>query len=494
MDFTTYRSYDALGLADLVKTKEVKAEELLEIALKRIGEVNPRINAVVHDLSDLGRSMLKQNAGQGIFSGVPFLIKDLGYHIKGYPLTKGSAGWKNYISEEDGHLTKELRKAGLIFLGRTNTPELGLAPFTEPELYGPTRNPWNTDRSAGGSSGGSGAAVAAGVVPMATASDGGGSIRIPASCNGLFGIKPSRGRLSYGPQSGEGWAGAVVDNVVSRSVRDSAAFLDTMMGYAPGDPYLIQKPERSYMEELEQTTPKLKIGFSTQHTLGSQIDPECVKAVEETAKLLQDLGHEVEEVQLPYYKEDLTKTFLYIVLTETAATVDELRHHLGRKIVPGKDVEPNTYIQYLLGKTFSGMEYAICKRKWNEICRRVAQYHQRYDLLLTSVVATPPFEIGALQPTPAEKRLVSFINTVKMGSLVRANIEQLADKIFQYIPYTAFANMTGQPSMSVPLHWTAEGLPVGLMFSAAMGREDTLFRLAKQLEEAKPWFDNIPKL
>ena len=492
MNFQEYRTYDALGLAELIQTKQIKAEELLDIAIQRTEEVNLNINAVVQKMYEQAKSMAKHVDSNAIFAGVPFLIKDLSIHIKGEVLTGGSKSLQNFRSELDSFITPKMRKAGLLFLGRTNTPEFGLAPFTEPTAYGPTRNPWNLERSAGGSSGGSGAAVAAGIVPMATASDGGGSIRIPASCNGLFGLKPSRGRISMGPLVGEGWSGAVVDHVVTRSVRDSAAYMDAMMGYMPGDPYQIQSPTGRYLDLLEKVPTKLRIAYSTEHTLGQSIDPACKKAVKTAAKQLESLGHEVEEVKLPYEKEDLTKRFLYVVLMETAATVKEVENYLGRKVQPGKDVEPNTYVQYLLGKTFSGMEYALYKRQWNDISRRVAAFHEQYDLLLTSTVASPPFPIGNLQPTDSEKRLVAFVNALKMGSLVRSNIEKLADKIFQYIPYTAFANITGCPAMSVPLYWTEDKLPVGLMFSAAFGREDLLFQLARQLEEAFPWFDRTP--
>lgn len=494
MNFSEYRQYDALGLSQLIKAKKIKPEELLDLAIERAEQVNPKINALTQKWYDYSREMISRLSPNAPFAGIPFLIKDLSYHIQGRRLTKGSAGWQDYTSEKDSYLTEQLRKAGFLFMGRTNTPELGLAPFTEPEFYGPARNPWNVNKTAGGSSGGSGAAVAAGIVPIATASDGGGSIRVPASCNGLFGLKPSRGMLSLGPQTGEGWSGAVVEGCVSRSVRDTAAFLDACMGSFPGDPYIIQPPKERLLSQIQTAPRPLKIAYSIQHTLGGQIDQECVQAVHDAAKKLEALGHQVEEVNLPFQKEDLTKTFLYIVLTETAATVHELQEFLGRKIKVGKDVEANTYIQYLLGKTFSGMEYAVYKRRWNEISRRIADFHQNYDLTLTSVVALPPFDIGALQPSASEKRLVDFINTIKMGSLVRANIEQLADKIFQYIPYTAFANMTGQPAMSVPLHQTADGLPVGVMLTAAMGQDGLLLQLARQLEEAYPWFDKVPEV
>lgn len=492
MTFDEYRRYDALGLAELVRKGEVTASELMDIAIARTEEVNPRINAVIHKMYEEGRSLAAKANKEAPFAGVPFLVKDLGLDIKGHPIRTGSKGYEGYLPPEDSVLVRRYREIGLAYFGKTNTPELGLTPYTEPQHFGPTRNPWNPERSAGGSSGGSGAAVAAGITPIATASDGGGSIRIPASCNGLFGIKPSRGRLSYGNAIGEMWSGAVVEGCVSRSVRDSAAFLDALCAPTPGDPYVIQRPERPYLEEVEREPQPLRIAFSTSHTLGQSMDSECVKAVEEAATLLTALGHKVEERPLPYHKEDLKEVFVMMVFGEVAADLEKMSRHLGRPVTR-RDVESNTYALGLLGKSYSARDYAVNRRRWNDISRRVALFHQEYDLILTPTVSMPPFPIGALQPTPAEKRLIGIVNTLGLGGLLKASVDELAEKIFAYIPHAPFANMTGQPSMSVPLHWTPDNLPAGVMFTAPMGQEDLLFQLAGQLERSHPWFDRVPK-
>lgn len=493
MTFAEYRNYDATGLAELVRNKQVSPQELLQLAIQRMEEVNPRINAVINPLLEMAEQMAAAVSPEQPFAGVPFLIKDLNLYLKGIPTSEGNRAYRNKLAEQDSHMLRRLREAGLLFLGKTNTPEFGLTPFTEPEAFGPTRNPWNPGHSAGGSSGGSAAAVAAGIVPLATASDGGGSIRIPASNCGLFGLKPSRGRVSLGPQIGEGWGGAVNELCVSRSVRDTARVLDILQGYEPGDPYGAPTPIRPYVDEVGADPGKLRIGFSTQHTLGHAIDPECIAAIQHTAKLLTDLGHHVEEVPLPYRKEDLTELFLIMVSGETSAGLRHLGEYLGRPVKPS-DVEANNYLIGLLGQSFSASDYAWAMRGWNELSHRLANYHTQYDLLLTPVASMPPFPIGSLQATPSEKRLVNFINRFNLKGLLRSSIGPLADKIYSYIPYTPLANMAGQPSMSVPLHWTPGNLPVGSMFTADFGREDVLLRLASQLESAQPWFNRVPEL
>jgi amidase len=493
MTFEEYRQYDALGLAQLVSDQQVTASELLDLAINRANEVNPKINAIVEPLYDLAKKMLADHPKHAPFAGVPYLIKDLQMPIAGTAMRNGSKAYQNQVSTTESYEIERLRAAGLLFLGKTNTPEFGLTPYTEPKTAGPTRNPWNLNLTAGGSSGGSAAAVAAGITPIASASDGGGSIRIPAANCGLFGIKPSRGRISLGPHEGEVWGGAVVNHSVTRSVRDSAALLDAVQGDGIGELHITRTPLRPYLDEMGQEPGNLRIAFATQHTLGHTVDPECIKAVEHTVKLLTDLGHHVEEVTLPYHREDLTETFIVMIGCETAATLAEVSKYLGRAVTPA-DVEPATYAVGLLGKAFSGMEYAVAKRNWNEIARRMGQFHQQYDVLLTPVTGISPFPIGQLQQNAAEKQLINLVNRFNLKRLVRSSLDQLAEKTFSYIPWTTFANMTGQPSMSVPLYWTPENVPVGSMFTGAMGREDLLFRLAAQLEQAQPWFNRVPTL
>ncbi len=493
MNFSEYRSYDALGLAQLVKQREIKPAELVQIATARAEEVNSQLNAIIHPLYERALERASPVDTKATFAGVPFLLKDLMIELAGTPFSEGCGALKNYRSKETSEIVRRLQSAGLLIMGKTNTPEFGLTPFTEPRAFNPTRNPWNTERTPGGSSGGSAAAVAAGITPFATASDGGGSIRIPASCCGLFGLKPSRGRAPLGPQHGEAWQGAAMENCVSRTVRDSAALLDVIRGDMIGSPFPTAIPTRPYLEEVDQAPEPLRIGFSTQHTLGVRVDRACIAAVENSCRLLEELGHQVEEAPLPFFREDLTEVFIFMIMGETAATVTSLETKLGRP-ARRQDVEPSTWILNLLGRSISAEKFALARRRWNEVSRRMANFHQKYDLLLTPAVASRPFPIGALQPSNGEERLLQVINRLGLGSLARANVDQLAEKVFAYIPWTPLANMSGQPSMSVPLYWTEEEqLPVGSMFTAPVGREDRLFRLAGQLERARPWFDRIPE-
>lgn len=495
MTFSEYRQYDALGLAELVRTGQVTAAELLAIAIQRAEAVNPQINAINLPLYERAKQQLtsRQFTDQQVFGGVPFLIKDLGLALKGTPLRIGSRSTEGNVSTVNSYLVRFFEDQGLLTFGKTNTPEFGLTPFTEPEAFGATRNPWHTDYTPGGSSGGSAAAIAAGIVPMATASDGGGSIRMPAACCGLFGMKPSRGRLSLGPGAGESWNGAVVEGCNSRSVRDSAAFMDAFAKPGIGELYYAPQPEIPYSKLLEEKPGKLRIGFSFEHPLGLPVEKECRQAVEEAAHLLADLGHEVEAVPLPYEREDLTKTFLHLIMGEVSAELKRIGNDRGQQVRRG-EVEANTYALSLLGEAISAGDYAYYRSLWNGLARRQGHFHQTYDCLITPTVALAPFPVGSLQSTPAEKMLVSVLTRLRLGSLMKANIEQLAEKIFGFMPYTPIANMTGQPAMSVPLHWNAKGLPIGVMFTAGIYREDILFKLAAQLERAKPWMERVAEL
>lgn len=484
MTLEEYRQYDALGLAELVKQGEISPEELVETAIRQIGEINPAINAVIHRRFEEARSEAKKVDRSAPFAGVPLLVKDLGMEVAGMPMCTGSRGYRDYVSTQDSFAVQKMKKAGFLILGKTNTPEFGITPFTEPELFGPTRNPWNHAYSPGGSSGGSAAAVAAGIVPMATANDGGGSIRIPASCCGLFGLKPSRGRVSWSALEGEMWSGAAVENCVSHSVRDSAAYLDVIRGAAPGDPYIIEPPKRPYAEEVEKLPGKLRIGYSAAHTMGFPVDEACIHALNQAVEVLRAEGHEVSEVELPYKKEDLTGAFLAVVAGELAGEITVLAQYLGRGVRPS-DVEAATYAFNLLGRSFSAADYTFAKHKWGEISRRIALFHEKYDLFVTPTLAKRPIAIGSLQPSASEKRMMSVVNTFGLGSAIKATINSLADKIYDYMPWTPFANLTGQPSMSMPFHWTPEeDLPIGVMFTARLGEEDMLYRLAGQLERS----------
>lgn len=494
MAFDEYRQHDATSLADLVRRHEVTPAELLETAIARAEAVNPQLNAIVTPLYDKGREMANALPGTGPFRGVPFLLKDLELEWAGTPLKSGCRGFSTYVSKTDSEYVVRAKQAGLVLFGKTNTPEFGLTPYTEPQLYGAALNPWNVAHSPGGSSGGSAVAVSAGIVPMASASDGGGSIRIPASCCALFGMKPSRGRVPLGPQNGEMWAGAVVTHAVTRSVRDSAALLDAINGPTNGEPYFLPVPARPYAEECEREPGKLRIGFSTEVLIESQpIHAECIRAVQDAAKLLESLGHTVEEIRLPYDKTILTEAFFTMVLSETAATVRELGQFLGRK-ARRSDVELNTWALARIAEGFSAPDYAFQKRRWNALARSMGNLHDQYDVILTPTLPRPPLAKGEFQNKPSEDQLLKMLDSIGLLKRLKGGkvIEQLAEKAFGYISFTGIANMTGQPSMSVPLHWSAEGLPIGTMFTAMLGDEATLFRLAGQLEKAQPWFEKVP--
>ena len=499
MNPSEYRQHDALALADLVRKGAVTPTELLDAAITQAEAQNPALNAIVTPLYEQGRHMLNQlpdgEAGQQMpFRGVPFLLKDLELEWAGTPLKSGCRGYAGYISATDSFAVTKYKQAGLIFFGKTNTPEFGLTPYTESELYGPARNPWNLAHSPGGSSGGSAAAVAAGIVPAASASDGGGSIRIPASCCGLFGLMPSRGRASLGPGLGELWQGAVRSHVISRTVRDSAAFLDLTAGTSPGDPYTMGKPGETFLGQVGQHPGRLRIALTTQHPFpGQQTHIDCVEAVRKTARLLESLGHTVDEIALPYDHTVLSETYLTMVLGETGATIRELSDYLKR---PARraDMELNTWALSRISEAYSAVDSSYQKRRWNTLARRMGELHQTYDLLLMPTLARPPIRIGELQNTPAENQLMKIVDAVGGLKFLKGGkqIDQLAEKAFGYIPFPPIANMTGQPSMSVPLHQSAEGLPIGSMLTAALGNEALLFRVAAQLEQAQPWANNWP--
>jgi len=492
-NFKEYDQCDGLKLAELIKNKEVSAEEVCEEAIQRIEQINPALNAVVTPMYDAAREVLKGQLPDGPFTGVPFLLKDLLAAYAGVPLTGGSRAYEKYIPESDSELVRRFKNAGLVTLGKTNCPEFGLLGYTEPELHGTTRNPWNTEHSPGGSSGGSAAAVASGMVPLASGGDGGGSIRIPSSCCGLFGLKVTRGRTPTGPEHGTIWQGAVVEHVLSRSVRDSAAMLDATHGADAGAPYHVHKPDRPYMEEIQQPPGALRIAFTTISPIDTPVDPECKKAVEETARLLETLGHHLEEAQPDLDGKALANSYMTMYFGEMAADIEALESILGRKS-RRTDVEPLTWTLGLLGRTFSAGHFVTHLREWGRASREMGKFHQKYDLYLTPTMAFPPYKIGELKPKPAEMMLMKVVNTLGLGGLLKASgmTDKLAIESLSKTPFTQLANFTGQPAMSVPMHWTPDGLPCGVQFMAPFGDEATLFRIAAQLEQEKPWFDKRP--
>jgi len=495
LSFSDYDQLDGLAQAALVRAGQLTAAELCAAAVARAEAFNPRLNAIAYPLYEPARARAAAGLPTGPFGGVPFLLKDFGAYYAGAPHTGGSRALRTFVPAEDAELVRRWQTAGLNIMGKTTTPEFALMGVTEPDLYGPCRNPWNLAHTPGGSSGGSAAAVAAGIVPLAGAGDGGGSIRIPAACCGLFGLKPSRGRVPTGPEQGEKWQGAAVEHVLSRSVRDSAAALDATQGPDVGAPYYLPAPARPYLEEVGRDPGRLRVGFSLGHPLGSALHPECATAVRDAAHLLESLGHAVEEVPLPFDGQAVARSFLMLYFGETGAEIAALARHLGRPARPA-DVEPTTWLLGLLGRTYSAADFAAARHAWNDFARQMGRFHQTYDLLLTPTLATPPVRVGELQPKPAEQTLLKVVNKFGLGGLIRRSglVEKLADQSLEKTPYTQIANLTGQPAMSVPLHWTADGLPCGVQFIAPVGAEDVLFRVAGQLEQAQPWWGRRPVL
>lgn len=465
MKFEEYRRHDAVGLADLVARGEVSAAELLETALARTAEVNPKINAVVQLFPDRA-----QPTPEGPLAGVPFLLKDLGAALAGTPTTGGSRLFEHALASADSALVRLYKAAGLAIFGKTNTPEFGLWPVTESELLGPCRNPWDLSRTSGGSSGGAAAAVAAGVLPAAHASDGGGSIRIPASCCGLVGMKPSRGRVSFAPL-GEGWAGASIQHAVTRSVRDSATLLDIACIPQPGDPYFLPPPQTSFAEEARRHPGRLRIAFTAGALSGAPIDPECEAAVRDTAKLCESLGHTVEEVKVPGDLAAMQAAAAQVIGASVAANLDAEAERRGRPIEAG-EVEALTMATYRRGKGVLGSDYVRGLAALHAYGRAVAALFETFDVLLTSTLGRPAIPLGWL----FEDR------------------GQIAERLFAFMPNTQAFNNTGQPAISLPLAWSASGLPIGLQFVAPTGEEGRLYRLAGQLEQARPWFDKVAPL
>jgi amidase len=494
MRFDEYVRYDALGLAELIASGQTTATELLDTAIARADAVNPAINAIVRRLDLRARAQLADGVPQGPFAGVPFLIKDLMAEYAGEPLSSGSRFLAQYASPRDSELVRRFKRAGLVIFGKTNTPEFGLTPFTEPLLFGPTRNPWNTAHTPGGSSGGSGAAIAAGIVPMASGGDGGGSIRIPASCNGLVGLKPTRGLIPFGPFAGEGWWGFATEHVITRSVRDSAAALDATAGPDPGCPYFTA-PAPSYLQALREPPARLRIAYSAKPLVGRIMDPECVRGLEASVRLLESLGHELVEAAPSIPREAFLQNFVVMLASEVSATLATAARGLNTALDP-RLIEPATFALGRIGKAVTAEEVGLARMFFGSLTRAIGQWFEDFDVLLTPTLGRPPFPIGALQPNLREQAQLALLNRLPIARLVKSGsmLLQVAEKTFDWMPNTPVFNATGQPSISLPLHWSADGLPVGMMFSARFADDSRLLQLAAQIEQAQPWFDRRPPL
>jgi amidase len=463
---------DATAQAELVRKKEVKPIELIEAAIERIERINPAINAVVTPMFDEARSVAVGPLPDGPFTGVPFLLKDLLAAYAGVRMTSGSAFMRDFVPTHDSELVARHKRAGLIVVGKTNTPEFGIMPTSEPALFGPSRNPWDITRATGGSSGGSAAAVAAGLVPFAHANDGGGSIRIPASACGLFGLKPTRARNPLGPDFGDMFTGLVAEHAVTRTVRDSAALLDATAGPDLGDPYWAPPPARPFLDEVGADPGKLRIAFTTAAASGVTIHPDCVRAVNDAVQLCTDLGHEVVEAAPQIDGDALTPMFMALWSAGCTWTIDGAALASKREPTPDQ-FEFGTWALYQMGRQQSGAAYLTALQWLQMTARDVARFMQDYDVWLTPTLGEPPVPLGSFDSTPERP----------MAGLARAA---------QFVPFTPICNVTGQPAMSVPLFWNEQGLPVGTHFVGRFGDEGTLFRLAAQLEAARPWANRRP--
>ncbi len=474
-----FAQLDATAQAELVRSGQVAAAELVEDALARLDALNGQLNAVITDLSEKALQAARGQLPDGPFRGVPMLLKDLACHSAGDPFHEGMAFLKRlrWVEPDDQYLAAKFRAAGFVFLGKTNTPELGILPTTEPAAYGATRNPWDLNRSPGGSSGGSAAAVASGMVAVAHANDGGGSIRIPASHCGLIGLKPSRGRVSLGPDFGDVISGLPIEHVLTRSVRDSAAILDLIRGAMPGDPYVAPAPARPYAQELDADPPRLRIGLTTRPP-GGQIEchPDCVAAAEAAAHALEALGHSVELAYPPALDDpDYIASF---VLRWTAGIAWNLKYWEAKTAQPigAQDVEPSTWALAEMGRAHSAGDYLRAVEHHQHVSRQIAQWWQEgFDLLLTPTTAEPATPLGSFD-APADQPAFPIMRAVPLAT------------------FTAGFNSTGQPAISLPVHRTADGLPVGAQLVADYGREDLLFALAAQLERAQAWTVRLPEL
>jgi amidase len=465
-----YGTFDAVGLAALVRNKQVSARELLDEAIARTEKVDPQINAVVVRHYDYARTQIDRGLPDGPFTGVPFLLKDLDL-LAGTRTTFGASLFRNHVADRTGTLAQRFLDSGVTIFGKSSSPEFGLMPTTESRLFGPTRNPWNPDHSSGGSSGGAAAAVAARILPVAHASDGGGSIRIPASASGVFGLKPSRARNPVGPDRGEGWGGFSCGHVVSISVRDSAAMLDAVHGPEPSSLYVAPPPERPFAQEVGRDPGKLRIAFTDKSPYGDAIDPEVAAAVRDVAALLADLGHHVEE-RAPALPVDPAVVMTTIVGANTALTVRLTEQRLGRAITD-RDFENLTLASSYNAQKQTPVDYVSAQQGAFDISRSLAAFFASCDVFLAPTLCEPPLKIGEL-------------NTMS------DDLSHIAPILRRYIPGTSMFNMSGQPAMSVPLAWNAAGLPLGMMFAARLGDEATLLRLAAQLEQVRPWKDKRP--
>lgn len=462
-----YQKLDAIGLAELVRRGDVRPMELLHLAVRCKEGVNEKINAVSTSLTDYAEKQIHSGLPGGAFKGVPFLLKDQ-IDVRGLPTRRAARLLENHVAMGDATVVARLREAGFTFFGKTNMPELGLNVTTEPKLTGPTINPWNREFSAGGSSGGSAAAVAAGMCPVASATDGGGSIRIPASCCGVFGLKPSRGRIPFGPDHGEGWGGMTAHGVVTRSVRDTAALLDVLSGPEVGDPYYLEAAPGTFLQATRMKPGRLKIGVVNTPPADTVVHKECRDAVTDAVSLLAGLDHECIETSYPIDGAELRDAAGTIIRAKVYAGLEQIADERGSPLTRD-DVEAATWMIHAAGKDTSVRDYTEAIETIHRIGRQMGEFMSRFDVVLSPSLAEPPIKLGVLNTETTDGRA-------------------LFDRMRRFSPFCNLFNATGQPAMSVPLYWGSHNLPIGVQFSARFGDEITLLKLAAQLEAARPWW------
>jgi len=471
LTITEYAEYDGLGLADLVRRKEVSPAELVTLAYSAIERLNPQLNAVICRLEDHAQKTIEAGPSMGPFHGVPFLLKDLMTSLAGVPTNGACRLSEGYTRSYDSDLVSRFKASGVVIIGKTNTPELGMNASTEPVFNGPTHNPWDLTLTPGGSSGGSAAAVAAGIVPMAHANDGGGSTRIPATCCHLVGLKPTRGRNPAGPDLGEIWNGFVSEHILSRSVRDTAAMLDFTAGPWPGDPYFAPPPERLFLDEIGRDPGKLRIAFTDIAASGVPVHEDCKAAVMDTVKYLCDLGHEVEEAAPDYDQSAFAEAFVVIMAAHCAAFMEDIAATTGR--TPSSDTLERVNLWVLEeGRRYSALDMVRAMNRLNITCRQVGEFFETYDILLTPGLATPPPPLGYL-----------FADNEGI---------EVWDRMRNFTPFTHIFNATGQPAISVPAMLNAKGLPIGVQLVGRYAEDGCLLSLASQLENRRPWGADRP--
>ncbi|MCA9695834.1 MAG: amidase [Myxococcales bacterium] len=495
MSIPEYDSLDGLGLAQRIAAGDLSPSEVLEEAIARAERYNPRLNAIVIPMYDHARARVRDGLPAGPLRGVPFLLKDLISPYAGVPLRGASRLYRDNVPDHDAELVRRYKAAGLSIFGKTNTSEWGILPVTEPTIYGPTENPWLLGHTAGGSSGGAAAAVAARIVPFAHGGDGGGSIRIPAACCGVFGFKPTRGRVPVGPDASELLFGFAIEHVLTRSVRDSASMLDVCHG--PEGTARFQPPPRegTFLGALERPLAPMRIAFTSEPLLPGTTEPHGREAVEEAARLCASMGHQVEEVHPPVDAHGFARDFFLSFCAAAAGELEFARAALGRR-VRTSDVETSTWLLALIGRTMNAGEYTFARRRLDAAAREVLRFFDRYDALLTPTLGMLPPPHYALQARGLEARLQRAVARMRLTPVLKLPrlIEMAVNRAYNFTPNTSVFNVTGQPAMSVPLHWTAEGAPVGVQAVGRFGEDARLLQLAAALEQARPWADRRPPL